>query len=149
MNDCAAHPPSPYSHYPPHPLSAALLLSLSPAPLLAIPPPFPSFSFLLSLTVALLLCALGGRRVAILALGLFCQTDYGTSSVSLAPLHPIMRPASSLLPGSLSLCLLVSVLIRHFAEYISTTRYYVDVHKPSPSLAQSACLPACLPTVRT
>lgn len=59
-------------------------------------------SFLLSLTVALLLCALGGRRVAILALGLFCQTDYGTSAVSLAPLHPIMRPASSLLPGFLS-----------------------------------------------
>lgn len=78
--------------------------SFSPAPLLAIPShPSPSFSFLLSLTVALLLCALGGRRVAILALGLFCQTDYGTSSVSLAPLHPIMRPASSLLPGSLSL----------------------------------------------
>lgn len=77
--------------------------SFSPAPLLAIPShPSPSFSFLLSLTVALLLCALGGRRVAILALGLFCQTDYGTSSVSLAPLHPIMRPASSLLPGSLS-----------------------------------------------
>lgn len=85
-------------------LSQRLSFSLSPAPLLAIPPPpSPSFSFLLSLTVALLLCALGGRRVAILALGLFCQTDYGTSSVSLAPLHPIMRPASSLLPGSLSL----------------------------------------------
>ena len=45
----------------------------------------------------------------------------------------------------------MSVLIRHFAEYIyrvSTTRYYVDVHKPSPSLAQSACLLACLPYVR-
>lgn len=91
--------------------------SLSLTPFLAIPPPSRSFSFLLSLTVALLLCALGGRRVAILALGLFCQTDYGTSAVSLAPLHPIMRPASSLLP-SFSLCLLVSVLIRHFAEYI-------------------------------
>lgn len=70
----------------------------------------------------LLSSALGGRRVAILALWAFCQTDYGTSGVSLAPLRPIIRPALSLVP--LSLCLRVSVLIRHFVD----TRIYTCAH---------------------
>lgn len=86
-------------------LTALLLSRSAPRDTPSLSLLFLSFLFFfpfLSLTVALLLCALGGRRVAILALGLFCQTDYGTSAVSLAPLHPIMRPASSLLPGFLS-----------------------------------------------
>ena len=128
MNDSVAHPlaltltifltvVATYTH--------TLSLSLSFSVSLRFPrflplAPFPFFS----LTVALLLCTWWSKS-GNSSTRAFCQTDYGTSAVSLAPLHPIMRPASSLVP--FSLCLLVSVLIRHFADIytVSTMRYYV------------------------
>lgn len=65
----------------------------------------------LSRSPLLLSSTLDGRRVAILALGLFVKT---TTELALSPLHPIMRAVSFLI--LLFLCLRVSVLIRHFVD---------------------------------
>lgn len=99
-------------------------------PLLSIPPfllpSFPiSVSRFLSLTVALILCTWWSKS-GNSSTRAFCQTDYGTSAVSPSrSRHPIMRPVyfSRSLTVLFSLCLWVSVLIRHFVD--SMHRAYV------------------------
>lgn len=114
----------------PRPSSIRLLTCLS-AHLSLLAPPicfslslFPSRGCFLSLIVALILCTWWSKS-GNSSTRAFCQTDYGTSGISLAPSRPIIRPVSSLSSlVPLSLCLRVSVLIRHFVD----TRIYARVY---------------------
>lgn len=96
-------------------LASPMLLSSSLSPFLS-----PMIS--LAHIVALILCTWWSKS-GNSSTRAFCQTDYGTSGVSFAPSRPIIRPVSSLVP--LSLCLRVSVLIRHFVDiaYICVRRH--------------------------
>lgn len=100
-----------------YPLTLALAHSLARPPVIHSRSPFLSFFSshrrFLSFAVALIHCTWWSKS-GNSSTRAFCQTYYGTSAVSLVPLHPIMRPVSSLVP--LSLCLRVSVLIRHFVD---------------------------------
>lgn len=106
MNDLVAHP---LAHALAHSFACSLALpcySHYPSPCI-----FPSSRRFLSLTVALILCTWWSKS-GNSSTRAFCQTDYGTNAVSLAPSHTLLCGQSRL--SSHSLSPRVSVLIRHF-----------------------------------
>lgn len=102
-----------------HPLAHALAHSFARSPSSVIRtthlPIFPSRRRCLSLTVALILCTWWSKS-GNSSTRAFCQTDYGTSAVSLAPSLTPLCGQSRLSRPALSMSPRVSVLIRHFVD---------------------------------